>query len=122
MRDLLQQATRVLPILPTVLVIVLAMVATRLSRRFLGSTPDAVSRSEFRVQITHLIIGLVTTLLVIVVLPLHETLRGQLLSLFGIVLSAAIALSSTTFVGNVMAGVMLKAVRNFRTGDFVRCG
>ena len=33
---------------------------------------------------------------------------------------AAIAFSSTTFVGNVMAGLMLKAVRSFRSGDFVR--
>jgi len=37
----------------------------------------------------------------------------------GIVLSAGIALSSTTFLGNMMAGLMLRAVRNFRLGDFI---
>jgi small-conductance mechanosensitive channel len=44
------------------------------------------------------------------------------LSLLGILLSAAIALSATTFVGNVMAGLMLRAVKNFRPGDFIRVG
>jgi hypothetical protein len=34
--------------------------------------------------------------------------------------SAAIALSSTTFLGNMMAGVLLRVVRSFRPGDFIR--
>ncbi len=55
-------------------------------------------------------------------LPIGEAARGQLLSLLGIVLSAAIALSSTTFVGNAMAGLMLRALRNIRPGDFVKVG
>jgi small-conductance mechanosensitive channel len=42
-----------------------------------------------------------------------------LLSLIGILLSAAIALSSTTFIGNIMAGIMLKAVKSARPGDFI---
>ena len=54
--------------------------------------------------------------------PIGDATRGQLLGLGGILLSAAIALSSTTFIGNAMAGVMLRAVRNFRTGDFIRVG
>ncbi len=56
---------------------------------------------------------------VVLSLPVGETMRGQLLSLLGIVLSAAIALSSTTLIGNAMAGLMLRAVGNFRPGDFV---
>jgi small-conductance mechanosensitive channel len=121
-RDILDRATTVLPILPAVIVVLLAMVAWRFSRRLVAGDPGAASRTEFRLQIAHLIIGLVTALLLLVVLPVNPQLRGQLLTLFGIVLSAAITLASTTFVGNVMAGVMLKAVRNFRSGDFVRVG
>jgi len=33
-----------------------------------------------------------------------------------------VALSSTTFVANAMAGLMLRAVRSFRPGDFVHVG
>ena len=59
---------------------------------------------------------------VIVFMPIGDTARGQLLGLLGLLLSAAVALSSTTFIGNAMAGLMLRAVRNFRTGDFIRIG
>ncbi len=59
-------------------------------------------------------------LVVIFCLPVSETSRGQILSLIGIVVTAVIALSSTTFVANVMAGLMLRAVNSFRPGDFVR--
>lgn len=59
-------------------------------------------------------------LMIIFSLPLSETSRGQILSLLGIVVTAVIALSSTTFVANVMAGLMLRAVNNFRPGDFIR--
>jgi small conductance mechanosensitive channel len=122
MQELLDRADTVLPVLPTVIVLVLAVVAWRLSQRLITRESAAASRSEFRLQIAHLIIALVTILLLLLVLPVPHVLRGQLLTLFGIVLSAAITLASTTFVGNVMAGVMLKAVRNFHSGDFVRVG
>jgi len=59
---------------------------------------------------------------VIIVSPINDNQKGQILSLIGIVLSAAIALSSTTFVGNAMAGMMLRSVKNFRVGDFVSVG
>ena len=61
-------------------------------------------------------------LAVIIALPVDDVLRGQLLSLIGILLSAAIALSSTTFIGNILAGIMLKVVRSARPGDFITIG
>jgi small conductance mechanosensitive channel len=66
-----------------------------------------------------LLLSLVLIVVVIIVLPIKDNLKGQILSLIGIVLSAAIALSSTTFVGNAMAGVMMRVVKGFRVGDFV---
>jgi small-conductance mechanosensitive channel len=59
---------------------------------------------------------------VVLVLPVRDATRGQLLSLFGLVITAVIALSSTTFVSNIMAGLMLRALKNFRPGDFVHVG
>lgn len=53
-------------------------------------------------------------------LPPTPATRGQLLGFPGIVLSAAVALSSTTILGNAMAGLMLRVLGNFRVGDFVR--
>jgi small-conductance mechanosensitive channel len=58
----------------------------------------------------------------VLALPLESTTTGQLLSLFGLVVTAVIALSSTTFVSNAMAGFMLRAVGGFHPGDFIRIG
>jgi small-conductance mechanosensitive channel len=60
--------------------------------------------------------------LILLALPLSEATRGQLLGLLGLLLTAVIALASTTFVANAMAGLMLRIVRNFRPGDFIRVG
>ncbi|MBZ0266704.1 mechanosensitive ion channel family protein [bacterium] len=77
---------------------------------------------HFRNQIFGLGVWLAGLLAILLVLPVGDTTRGQLLGLVGIVLSAAIALSSTTLLGNTMAGLMLKGVRNFRSGDFIYAG
>ena len=63
--------------------------------------------------------AVILALTFVVALPLTDTIRGQILSLLGIVLTALIALSSTTFVSNAMAGVMLQATKPFRPGDFI---
>lgn len=64
-------------------------------------------------------IGLVA---MIIALPLKEGTTNQLLSLLGIVLTGIIAFSSTTFVSNAMGGFMIRSVRSFRSGDFIRVG
>lgn len=56
----------------------------------------------------------------IIMLPISDETRGQVLSLLGVVLTAVIALSSTTFVANAMAGVMLQTTQSFRPGDYIR--
>lgn len=54
--------------------------------------------------------------------PADKEIRGQFVGLFGLGLTAIIGLSSTTFVSNAMAGLMLRAVKCLRIGDFVRIG
>lgn len=76
----------------------------------------------FGQQLAMLGLSFSSLLVVIIALPVEGETRGQLLSFFGIVLSAAIALSSTTLLGNAMAGITLRAVRGFRVGDFIRSG
>lgn len=71
-------------------------------------------------QLTSIIIILVGTLSFTIVLPIDQSLKGQIISLIGIVLSAAFALSSTTIIGNALAGIMNNFIKNFRLGDFIR--
>ena len=56
---------------------------------------------------------------VIIALPIGEGTKNQLLGLLGLVLTGIIGLSSTSFVSNAMAGLMLRSVGSFRSGDFI---
>jgi small-conductance mechanosensitive channel len=109
-------------LIPTGAALILAVVVLMLVRLFMSKRYGATSGGRFRYQIVMLILSFVALLIVILTLPVSESTVGQLLSLLGLLLSAAIALSATTFVGNIMAGLMLRAVRNFRGGDFIRVG
>ncbi len=73
-------------------------------------------------QLVMLGLTLLSLLVLVLALPVSEATRGQVLSLLGLVLTGVIALSSTTFVANAMAGLMLRIVKSFRPGDFIRVG
>lgn len=77
---------------------------------------------KFRHQLIQIIGGLLAVLFVILFMPFGDVLRGQLLGLYGLIFSATIALSSTTLVGNVMAGLMLKAIGNCKLGNYITVG
>jgi len=111
------------PLIPTgiaVLIIVLIIIGVRYIIDKRSRTHQNVSR-----QVMTMLLSFIGLLIVLMFIPeeyLSETSQGQLLSLIGILLSASIALSSTTFIGNAMAGLMLRSVKSFRPGDFVRVG
>lgn len=71
-------------------------------------------------QVALIIATVVAIIVVLLVLPFDDETQGQLISLFGLVLTAVIALASTNFASNAMSGLMLKAVGSFRAGDFLR--
>jgi len=64
-----------------------------------------------------LLIGIVA---IIMSLPMSDTLRGQVTALIGIVISAVLALSSATFIGNALAGIMIRMINSFKPGDFIQ--
>ncbi len=82
----------------------------------------AVSHDHLREQLLLLGLWLAGIVGVILTIPVGPDTRSQLLTLFGLLLSAVIGLASTTFVGNAMAGLMLKGIRNMNPGDFIEVG
>lgn len=110
------------PALPFLAVLTLVIAGLSLTKFVLERRYAETTGSGFRMQLIMLGLTLTGLLVVIMALPVSDTLRGQLLSLVGILLSASIALSSTTFLGNAMAGVLLRVVGVFQVGDFVRVG
>ena len=106
-------------LLPSVMAVAGLILVLILFRIYMEKRAKATTGRRWRSQLVVMFLSLAGILVVIMLLP-DDKLRGQLLSLFGILLSAAIALSSTTLLGNVMAGFMLRVVRPFKPGDFIR--
>ncbi len=111
---------RYVPVLAALVLIIVVIAAANwfLLRRRVNMGAEA----RFPRQIVMMLLIVAGILLLILLFPMSETTRGQILSLTGIVLSAIIALSSTTFVANVMAGLMLRVIKSFRPGDFIKIG
>jgi small conductance mechanosensitive channel len=74
---------------------------------------------KFQYQLTMLILTLISGGDDYYCLTLQRYVEGQLLTLLGALLSASIAFSSTTFIGNILAGLMLKVIKNIKLGDFI---
>ncbi len=104
-----------LPIAATFVVATVVLLAIR------RAIPDEPATRIVRQLITIAVV-LIANVALVLAMPLDSATTGQLLSLFGLVLTAVIALSSTTFVSNAMAGLMLRAVGGFHPGDFIRVG
>ncbi|MEQ8262417.1 mechanosensitive ion channel domain-containing protein [Pseudohaliea sp.] len=105
-----------LPLLVTLALVLATLLGAHITlRRRWAERPEA----QFQFQLIMLALTLAGLLALVVALPVSDTLQGQLLSLIGILLSAAIALSSATFIGNILASIMLKAVGSARPGDFI---
>jgi len=120
LRTLAPALRQFLPLLIVLTAAALALGGTRALIRLRARRGGA--EFPFSSQIAMLAITALAIVAALLALPVGETTRGQLLSLLGILLTAMIAFSSTTFVANAMAALMLRAVGNFRAGDWVRVG
>ena len=65
---------------------------------------------------------LVALIVIVIMLPIPESTQNQILALLGLLISGVIAFSSTAFVTNVMAAIMLRVTRPFTVGDFITLG
>ena len=67
-------------------------------------------------------IVLVSVIFLILSLPIDIGLKGEIISFMAIIISAGIALSSTTLLGNVIAGLMNNSMKRYKNGDLVKIG
>ena len=119
--DALQEYMAAWPqLLPFLFVLLFTGIIAPLINRFLllkqhGSRERNLTR-QF-IVLTVIVIGFVTA---IMVTPMSGESRRAVLSLISIGLTAVVAMSSTTIVSNFMAGLMLRLVRSYHPGDFIR--
>lgn len=100
----------------TVVLFVLSYLGVKylMNRQVKGNTDSSLIRS-----IILFLIVLIGVISVILALPMDADIKKEVTNLIGIVVSAVLALSSATFIGNALAGIMLRAVKNFKPGDFI---
>lgn len=101
-----------------ILIAVLLILNTQIFKRFKNISQDG-NITQKSISIFLILIG---TLVFILSLPIDKTLKGQILSFLGIIISAGIALSSTTILGNVIAGITNNSMKRFRIGDLIKVG
>jgi small-conductance mechanosensitive channel len=88
----------------------------------LGRHDSMGAQARLPRQLLMLVFNLLALVLVIILFPMSDSTRGQVITLVGLVITGVIALSSTSFVANIMAGLMLHVVKSFNPGDFIRVG
>ncbi len=102
-----------------VAVLVIGFFAYQILQKFFSLSKNKNTNVVLQRQLTNIVFMLLLIVIFVLVLPIKDSLKNQIIGLIGIVLSASIALSSATFLGNIMAGIWLRSVRNFRLGDFI---
>jgi len=83
---------------------------------------DLGSEARLPRQLTLFFLTLTSLIILVVLSPVEESTRNQILGLIGLLMSAVIALSSTAFVTNFMAAIMLRVTQPFVVGDFITVG
>ena len=121
------QSTSSLEWIPTVLqsiAVLLAMAGTIVFAQWALLRRQPLMGNEARRTRQLILLGVVAVcvVLTIIALPMKDPIQQQLLQLVGLVTTAVIGLSSTTFVAHAMAGFMLRSTKSFHVGDFLRIG
>lgn len=87
---------------------------------FLFHKKNLFSRERIIQQIIYILILAIGLLLTVFTLPINVEDKNLVLTFVSIVIGAIITFSSTTFVANAMAGIMLRLINPFRVGDFIK--
>ena len=101
-----------------VILVILLLINTWIFNRLKSMSPQSnIIRNTFSSLIVF-----IGALVFILALPIDNTLKGQILTFLGIIISAGIALSSTTILGNLIAGIMNNSMKRFRNGELIKIG
>ncbi|MFT7245541.1 MAG: small conductance mechanosensitive channel [Candidatus Azotimanducaceae bacterium] len=84
--------------------------------------PDLGNEARLPRQLVLFVLTLMSLVVLVVLSPLVESTRNQVLGMIGLLVSAVIAVSSTAFVTNFMAAIMLRVTKPFVVGDFITVG
>lgn len=98
-------------------IVIVLMLVLRLTDRLMERQGSV---TQFTRQLTMITLSLLATFLALLALPDSVVTNGEVIRLVGVAATVLVTLASTTLLGNAMAGLMLRNVKSFRPGDFVR--
>lgn len=105
--------------LPTLIVVLATIILVLIFRAVAArSTSGGASDRRFRAQIATIAVILLGILALIFALP-DGSDSDLAFSVFGLVVTGALAISSQSIISNAMAGLMLRSVASFKPGDFI---
>lgn len=109
------------PFVPLLVAIVLVIsVLIALHYLLLAKQSHLTSEQKLPRQVGMLVLTIIGSVVIAMTLPVSESTRNQVIALIGVLISGVIAFSSTTMVGNLMAGIVLRVNRPFKVGDFIK--
>ena len=118
--DAMDVFSYLVPLVPWIVPMGVILVVTCASFWLIRRTWPDTAHAQVSRQVALVVATVVAIIVLLLALPFDDETQGQLISLFGLVLTAVLALASTNFASNAMSGLMLKSVGSFRTGDFIR--
>ena len=102
------------------IIILFASIGLAIGLQYIFRKKNILAREKIVQQLILFIVLILGFIFAIFTLPITIEGKNLILTLLGIVIGALITFASTTFVANVMAGVMLRIINPFKIGDFVR--
>lgn len=106
---------------PTAVTLVLVVIVLVAMRSFLGKAASSPTKN-FRTHATMLGFTIAGALAVGLVLSHEVGLGESMMQVIGAIMVGTLGLSSTTVLGNALAGVQMRVVAAFKAGDFLRVG
>ena len=120
MREFDNWSATLVEFIPALLVIAVVTAIAKLAHWLIRFRQNRNHESDpFPHQFITLIAVIIAVISVVLVMPVDVSVRNQLLTMLGLVVTAIIAFSSTAFASNVLAGFMLRATRRLRPGNFI---
>lgn len=107
-------------LLPAFAFILATIIIIAWMERFFRTRPVLARRFAFLRGMAVLVIATGGVVGAVIELPVQDDTREQLVTLLAVAISAILTISSTTFVGNTLAGLLLRTIRHYRPGDFIR--
>jgi small-conductance mechanosensitive channel len=120
MKHLVDIIHSIKPFFPLIGALFLVYILYQFTRNLLKKNRHFQQNRLARRLVTILLVAVVV-LIIMVTFP-DTNFRDDIMTLLGILVSAAIAISSATFIANTMSGLFLRSIRSFKLGDFIKVG